>query len=77
MLGIDTGTHIASTFQKFHTLAEPVNTAIIPIRYMYTPPSKSLASLCLADQLVVIPLIRWPFFQEYHTEYFKISYDKC
>ena len=22
-------------------------------------------------------LLRWPFFQEYHTEYFQISYDKC
>ena len=45
--------------------------------YIYTPPSKSLASLWLAGQLVVILLLRWPFFQEYHTEYFKISYDKC
>ena len=42
-----------------------------------TPPSKSLASLWLAGQLVVIPLPRWPFFQKYHTEYFQISYDKC
>ena len=36
-----------------------------------TPPSKSLASLWLAGQLVVIPLLRWPYFQKYHTEYFK------
>ena len=44
---------------------------------LYTPPSKSLASLWLAGQLVVIPLLKWPYFQKYHTEYFKISYDKC
>ena len=43
----------------------------------YTPPSKSLASLWLAGQLVVIPLLRWPFFQEYSAEYFQILYDKC
>ena len=42
-----------------------------------TPPFKSLASLWLAGQIVVIPLLRWPFFQEYHTEYFQIWYDKC
>ena len=28
-------------------------------------------------QLVVIPLLKWPFIQEYDTEYFQISYDKC
>ena len=44
--------------------------------YDYTPPSKSLASLWLAGQLVVIPPLKWPYFQEYHTEYFKIPYDK-
>ena len=43
----------------------------------YTPPSKSLSSLWLAGQLVAIPQLKWPYFQEYHTEYFKISYDKC
>ena len=43
----------------------------------YTPPSKSLASLWLAGQLVVIPLLKWPFMQEYDTECFQISYDKC
>ena len=42
-----------------------------------TLPSKSLASLCLAGQLVVILLLRWPFLQEYYTDYFKMSYDKC
>ena len=44
--------------------------------YDYTPPSKSLASRWLAGQLVVIPPLKWPYFQEYHTEYFKIPYDK-
>ena len=48
----------------------------IRILCSYTPPSKSLASLWLVGQLVVIPLLRWQFFQEYYTEYFQISYDK-
>ena len=37
----------------------------------YTPPSKRLASLWVAGQLVVIPLLKWPYFPEYHTEYFQ------
>ena len=45
--------------------------------YISTPPSKSLASLWLAGQLVVIPLLKWPIIQEYDTEYFQILYDKC
>ena len=49
---------------------------VIPVGDWNTPPSKSLAWLCLAGQLVVILLLRWSYFQEYHTEYFKISYDK-
>ena len=47
------------------------------ISLICTPPSKSLASLWLAGQLVVIPLLRWPFLQESYRNYFKISYDKC
>ena len=43
----------------------------------FTPPAKSLASLLLAGQLVVMPPLKWPFIQEYDTEYFQISYDKC
>ena len=44
---------------------------------VYKPLSKRLASLWLAGQPVLIPLLKWRYFEEYHTEYFKLSYDKC
>ena len=44
--------------------------------HVHLPPNKSLGSFWLAGQLVVIPLLKWPYFQAYHIEYFKIAYDK-
>ena len=44
--------------------------------FIYTALQKFGITL-VNGQLVVIPLLRWPFCQEYHTEYFEIPYDKC
>ena len=53
-----------------------LNWILFFILFKYTA-LQFLASLWLAGQIVVIPLLKWPFIQERDAEKFQISYDKC